>query len=883
MGGGHGYGAIKFSSFGDFYEAQREAAEAIIRGLHGIACASWTERQRRGDTQDAPRGRFGSLARDHDRPHQTFTIDGPRGSGKTTLLQTLSGFVSLMRLDGDRITAGHADEEATRDELRALALPAPPGAGNRRTALVLPIVFTEDMDPLETTMEAVFAQLEQRLDEEADSRVGEKGGLLALRDDLRREVGVAWTFSQRIGAEALSQDALDYADFVERRADHNRRAYTRIGTWRAFVERYLDALGYELLVPLFDDSDLNANAAGDILRAIRMYFSHPRIAPILVAEVDNLSWTIFARELTTEHKALLAMKAADANGTSDYLGNFLGQVDANSDALLDKVLPVNLRYDLRPTSLGHIDHFFSRHDCGLGTVAASLEDWCHRHHVAAEDPVDQFAWFFLSGPYRRLVGDNVRSVIAFRDATAERGSKPLRALLRAQPIRDLGQKVSRNLAELDWLIESGQLRAGWDDEAEEEDGTVAGNGNGTGFGEAEAQFADLYVDIKIAQASLEVQGSELVGRWLPKGLLAGPAPRALSDPGKRLGVAGHLRSEPLPRSCLYVHQLRRLSGVAFRALPPPSFWSLWLSEGELANDDERLQRVVDSAAEVASVSKGFDAGMLQWLSLRSLVLRVVDKTPSSQFERDAPGFVAALYAATRPSVRSRTEMTAVLTDLAKNRTSEDLRPFLARLAEAVTSSERRRQEALFTWVAALELARSGDDDRRVERPQPRGSLAVSLAATAARPRFHQLVEQTSRAFQRGDRQAVLLAWSISPLLRDIHGYGIDYDDRSETVATWELLAEAFETLASTSAESSPPRVGDPWTYADIPSDSLAMIRGAVAETAKELREGLKPADAAGAVPVAGARKGWPAEPEALVASVLGTSRQWVRENIVPNA
>lgn len=868
------------------YGDQRRAAEGIIHAVNAVAVASFSRRDRRQARGDH---RIDSLVGAHpsdfDRPHHAFVIDGKRGSGKTSVLLTLRPYLAMMRLGGAGGVAD-GDEIARRraQDLADMKLQVPPDArGNERVALVLPIVFAEDMEIQETTMEGVFAFMEHVLDEEMqicatdDDR---RGRLKQLRLDLRSKVGVAWTYSRKIGVETLSSDSLDYRDFVHQRAKISRDAYTKVTVWRRFVENYLDVLGYETLVLLFDDSDLNPTLAEDLIRTIRMYLNHPRVISILAVDMSTLRQTLHAQNLTM-HKIVAAGDGTAFRGDElSELKDRLIKLEAeNTSALLDKVLPRPNRHRLAMSDLKHLDHFFRNDVNGEPDPFGAL---CRDRFSAAATREEGLSWWFLFGPYRRIIAGDLRGVLAFRNQVSVPGASPVAAVFDRHPLSSLADRAEGGMEALENLVAAGDIEA-------------------DALNDEERRFIDFWTDIRIAEAGGEPSEAPIIAAWVSAGEDGYASERQeMTDKGTFLGVSSYLRNELLPRSCLYMHQLRHLEQILAEPVPSatPLATSLEALDGETVGnltfmaaatrlhdaltqnigrglDDEKSFRFVQARIQgplTRPIRSAYSDAQEQFAEETALdaalLLAICHSPPDSQATgKSGAGFKILDAGLSRIAAG----------DEAAIRHAE---AFVDRLSTAVRMFERRRQEALLIWACANEIAAHGDE--RTSLTPRRASRAMSSTwgaptAKTSATRLRRLVDMTSNAARTsGPRQRLLLAWSILPLIPTIFDYGADYAVDPDAGRSWATIAGFLDDATEVRPTSATvDRPGD-WQFPDILPATLDAIYDEVRTGAAQLRNDLEQVTPAGMLPEGSF---WKAAPARRVATLLGTTERWVERNL----
>ena len=272
---------------------------------------------------------------------QVFVIEGSRGAGKSIVLHVLHAV--LRRLgDGRPLPQPfrHVIENLASQPAGSVVNAAhQSGTGYRATAQVGHCLYPEMADGEEISlMEQIFAQINQDLAERRNvaahpgtaqhryeatpspsqpwrlARVTDQAQPLSLgsvmmdraadpisenpftqlQDQLNREVLAGWVFAQRFGQTVLSNESLDFHEYVDRRARHGQLAALRREKWHEFVRRYLDAVGRQLLVLIMDDGDLSTTACLDLLRTIRLYLTHPQIVVILGMRLESVQYRLLA-------------------------------------------------------------------------------------------------------------------------------------------------------------------------------------------------------------------------------------------------------------------------------------------------------------------------------------------------------------------------------------------------------------------------------------------------------------------------------------------------------------------------------------------------------------------------------------------------------------
>ena len=285
-------GARQVCAYEHLFQKQAQSLESILHAVYWIAREEATYRSEFRDDRKAY-----LKDQSYRQPFQTFVINGGRGTGKTTLLLTVHHLLEHMGAGHEAPSVGRTrkvletisqkiNDAIHPEESKRIDLLASHGREGQ-TALVLPLLYPCEMEHAESTMENIFAQIDEILrpktEREHEDKKREK-----LIGTLRHDISVGWAFSRGIGVDTLSRDSLDYKDFVGRRAEQATIGYMRVEKWRRYVNDLLEYFHRELLVICIDDTDLDATLSEDILHAIRIYLSHPRIVVLLAADMKAL-------------------------------------------------------------------------------------------------------------------------------------------------------------------------------------------------------------------------------------------------------------------------------------------------------------------------------------------------------------------------------------------------------------------------------------------------------------------------------------------------------------------------------------------------------------------------------------------------------------------
>ncbi|MEE7492296.1 hypothetical protein [Methylobacterium oryzae] len=870
--GGHAltgsrFGAFKFASLQKLFGSQRAALVAIVEAVHQVAAESYRGRRGRSET---PPGEKDLLSLDQgayfDRPHHAFVIDGERGSGKTTVLLTLYGYIKAMRFDNALAPAPERADDTIRADLARMDLPPISGeVGNRRVALLLPIVFPETMEPHESAMEAVFAHMDQilvgaleatRIEDERHRRLEE------LQNWLRRRIGAAWMYSRKIGEQALTNDALTYDEFVVRRAEHNRRSYTRIDTWRSFVDRFLDALGYEVLVLSFDDSDLVPEAADDIMRSIRVYLSHARIVSLMAVELRTLHETLSLFKLTQRSPGLLV-------GDSTLLRGLVELEKSNIAAQLDKILPTNLRHRLE-TGPDQLDLIFG------GNYGEFCRQAFQRASTVPDGRRGAVSWWLLAGPYAALVSDTARRMVAMHAAATARNHDIDDALLSYAKLNELKPVIGGRLAGVRDAILDGRLRRRElvDRPSYEYHGYAEHVATAV-----EALLVEFCLDRELALRNLDASAFPELRRWLEgegrNGARVEAAPRGnQSDhaaPERTLGVAALFPELPLPRNCLYLADLRLLTDTD---RTPPSQAAPWVAQlsGQGRSGKDRVRADVEASIQI--LSSADDGTALEWLVYQFENVRRVSRADDRFviLNRVAMDFAVApevlslvLRAVARGEGRTRDDLVFALRAAEGGSGPRDA---AAALPDFLAFADWTRRTALQTWINALKIAR---------RTETLGTLPYEAVADEG-PSFvngPNLIAQSADVLSDSadPRGAALLAWSLGACALPVFDYGFAARNVAAEPEHWDRLLQALRAAgdglrASTGRERAGQgrRPDRRWLFPDVEATERRIMARDVAQCVAALEDR---AETLRKTASNLAERRWPSDPRELAALLLG--------------
>lgn len=612
----HSLGEDEFfaDEFDDLFRSQHTALLRILVGVQQVASRE-TARSllfRDRETYWADQWRR--------RPHNVFFIDGARGSGKTYLLLTAQHFVGLL----GRSTSAPLDADQDVDRVqrsRACLVEAMPGFAERnltpfelpkgldgprfeRSALTLPVVFPADLEGGASSMEAIFAGLNEILKRTKASAApagGQRAEMLsALEADLQQAISRRWMFSRNLGVEAILNDSVDFHDFVRKRSEEAWDANLRIDEWRRFINRFLDAFGAAVLVVLLDDTDVLPELTADILHTIRMFLSHPRIVTILAGNSKSMRQNLLYNSMRRLARPMQAL-----NRDNHPTGSSWRRVEREEiEQYLEKVLPRWGRVYLRPLAQSRAsktegDVHSPSHSDFKRILGEDFDEFCRhmleaqrvdfltakgklalRYEVSGHDrtekeehaTLEQFiAWWRLRHVYgAALTPRSARQIVTFykyyKEASAKHLSSAKRlavALFESPENYALAQRFSdADRSVLEWLRHQ-EIASRWVGRRAFEI-----NGHKLFEGAYSYDYLCYRLDIGIA-LPLRVNEDALIPIDLLPRPLGVPFVGAFFQMGfgnrasNRFGAAKSMRHAAIPGNCIYMSDLRSLPDTAF--------------------------------------------------------------------------------------------------------------------------------------------------------------------------------------------------------------------------------------------------------------------------------------------------------------------------------
>jgi hypothetical protein len=538
---------------------------------------------------------------DFVRPHQTFTVDGARGSGKTYVLLTIANAINELS-NKWRTFRKDSGEFATNTWVARLQDFDPPGASRYgHLAMVVRIIIPSDMERQECVMERIFDFMNDKISKTrtwyqnnqlANSQKAQKL-LDSLQTELREVIMPGWHFARETGREIIIRDAVDYNDYIGRFEQESHKAVEKIGKWREFLVRFLEAFGTATLTVFLDDSDVQPWIIDDILHTVRMYLNHPRIVTVLAGNVRSMRDVLIDGAMRELAKSMGALSDRGSRTASDWRRIKRRAVED----FLEKVLPLSQRlfiaqpspagaaesddfkkitrstlnelcYDmlgeLRPKFLGHKFRLATLRAAGRSDRPEYTRQSLQLNERASDvrrSLEDYISWWLFSNWYKdELAPRSARQIVTFRDYyTYGKKSKRLIIALYENPanytviqqLRDTDANVHR------WLQDQ-ELDSEWVGPRR-----FHINGRMLDHGQFAYDYVRFRLDIGLA-APTRLNAEEAV----PLNLLPVPRgrthirrffqPNAMQRRQRRLGVCRWIDHAVIPSNCIYVRDLDAL-------------------------------------------------------------------------------------------------------------------------------------------------------------------------------------------------------------------------------------------------------------------------------------------------------------------------------------
>lgn len=829
--------ALGRMSLAELHPSQRRTTERIIASIQRIALSNYEDsaRERRSEPSMGQHQRRTDIIREEQaRPHNVFLIDGARGTGKTTALLNISRSLNYLTLAGwaesvqGGDTGGYADIKVATS-VRGV---------RRQTAHLLPIVMPHNLAKHQTLMDAILAQIHHSLAKMdgpnafVDKRLedGPWRDVAQLQQKLQ-EVYSGWISSRQDGIQVAIQDSFDFSDFVEKQATYGVHSYRRIDLWHDFVDQFLNYAGCQLLIIIIDDIDLDTKFSHKIIEDVKQYLASPRIVTIAAADMSLLRHEMIRDQYDSRidlSKFILdfSVKTSSSNALIQYLQDCNDTVTAN----IDKIFPVSYRNFIGLVTRSDFDQL--SHNLNLTYICA----WKFSDS-STDNLYGKIEWWHICGLHHGLLTDSLRGYVQImhrllvsahqdQEDSAPKGERIYQALLayaKAMPLRNAGKipgglrSAIGRLIQSSWRLLQSEIPP---------DMTYA------------YALCDYWLDVELASRLLDPTTSEVLTRWLPTNI---PIPTA--DPSgevAQLGVAGYFGNSILPWSCLYVGQLRHLDAYLPDAVTASNtyIYTPIISDDDPIDEDsfleiqERRQRSMSLGSEYSTATDLYFGALRPRVSLRSdqidkdpwwtayyifeywdlycknfkLDTEIFPKTEiftewaeiafteQSYIQNIGELFVAILQGEGDSSSGSRSEEQNVI---------RNFQAFYKKFCRIAALRERERQQFISQWILALRVAQQGNNFT-VTEPEPGSALHIKFHATDWRwPNHENLYRLTQLASttealvaQRSARTAILLAWSLTPIISALFWIGDGPVPAADVTDAWRRVRGALANARS---------------------------------------------------------------------------------------
>ncbi|UKJ73459.1 hypothetical protein [Azospirillum brasilense] len=829
--------ALPQQELADLYPEQQQAVERVVLGVQAQAVRHHRQagKEETKFYKDANGDRISPRWRRrngrHQQPHNVLVIDGERGSGKTTTLLKIKEILNALTLRG---LPNQTDRDPGVVKLGFETLEI---ETTRRTALVQPIIIPSSMLEHEMPMEAVLAEIEDELLRRLDAEHGDsrrQKELQATLNELRDEVHVGWTFAHSQGQTALVNDALDFKDYARNRATYNIYAYQRIEAWHGFVDALLEVVNCELLVLVFDDTDLAPYGGDRILNDVRQYLAHPRVVTIIAADVGRLSREIARQRFSKNPDLIKALRVLDqAEPIDARAGRLFSLWSDTTDVVLaeiDKTLPPSRRHRLSIPDRSHLESLPKERTLTeifvSQFVAHALAAKTHTEpERAAESLRLALEWWFATSEHSALFVDSVRGLVSFLDGVfydqyRRTGDLFPRADHKPLPTLLLGYHKARDLRaamkETDHIGEAilaEQMVSGWlaDDTKQYMPG-----------GTYSQSVCDYWLDVHIGGNQLDARGVEALSHWIPAHFARILPPERRNDlPEARYGIAGYYQRSFLPWSCLYVFQLRYLDSLMLEV----SSESKYIYHPDLSKPFEEINRTdVLAFSRWNTVEKAIARGKARETVPFELLqdgIRYRDVTTTfmqhawvfSHVKGDGISTWDALCVKIDSQLsRGHADIGDIWRDLAAlGDIALSFSQFARDLIRNAAEAERQRHFLVVMWVLSAHLARLGNDFKAIHYPQTTLPIGISLSPSPgnrSQCRLKMLVNLAESVQDRSPRTFILHVWSLVPIARGLFWIGDGPLDDDTAVSVWtsvrKLMIAAADKLTQLRAPSEKP-------------------------------------------------------------------------------
>jgi hypothetical protein len=251
-------------------------------------------------------------------PHHVLSILGGRGTGKTSLLLTII------------------------KQLRQ----------GKNNALTLDLLQADQLRESFPVVPAIVA-LAENLVTSAYSREVAMDFISRHSLPLKK---LAWASESPELLRALSRDTLNLSDWNTKVFELIGQPADLPGRFREWITALLEKTGKTILVVPIDDTDISVDKASEVIDAIRIFLSDPRIVTIVAADMESLERRIRNKRLASLPQVPELKSSKDDESASFLFGLSSAQYQSQEavaeqqyvESLLVKVLPPATRHAIRP-------------------------------------------------------------------------------------------------------------------------------------------------------------------------------------------------------------------------------------------------------------------------------------------------------------------------------------------------------------------------------------------------------------------------------------------------------------------------------------------------------------------------------------------------------
>ena len=835
----------------DLFGAQYDTIRQILSGIQRQAIESFRARPK-PNTPSLPEESYPAIKRNRNRrphrEHNVFLLEGGRGTGKTSLLLLLRECLLAQFLAKPEISNWENRESYNASTLVQSCVNEfdTNAAGNHRTAIPIRVPLPDGPGPHDTVMEALFARIQFDLEDRisiAEQKNEDPTELRAVLKELKDEVIFGWVFAKKEGQEALVRDSIDYREYAELRANFNVQSVFRYEAWYGFVERYLSAINAEILVPLFDDIDLDPTSAFDVIDQIKNFLAHPQIATICAFDLtrmhNDLMLHLIKRSMSVDAATYIPThtdiyewsnpdfydgETASEQALPTLAQRFYSDQEILVNNMIQKAFPAWNRYHVTLDGRSTLNSLFSQYNGWFPNICVQ-QFLAHQREADLSDKSahETIAWWFLNANYTDLVAHNLRSFIYFlntllkvtdhRDPRKAHHAEDILPRITHKPIPEIIREDPQNnfsLASFNgWgtelshiLADSGLNPYGWS-------GKQRGDPSER-VSKFTSRHIDFVIDVMIGRHKLNTRKISGLSAWISspidfQSITVFKVGKNDYKPSQ-LGINGYFPNQILPRSCLYLYQLRCLIPL-MRSIPDNApFFAKWyatliLSEVVVANPDRgQFERFFATISEIKEFPEASELCQNLILTSERDTLDIASEKALAVFIRlielirgDGSKIIEKLHTAHRGlsvSPDSGESLTDVVFDLTGYDPKEDLQRYRALYMNDDYLGCKFHSSM---WLLALNNANLGSNYREIGSGDIISPIDIPFDGAKSN-RFPDVArESRDRMINRSPRTALLLAWSICPSISTILETGFGPEESFEdSIRAWRDLLEGFE-------------------------------------------------------------------------------------------